>query len=1251
MAVEFEDQPFKVSVNPRDTNKVIVQEVKNEVKVAIGGPQGPKGDTGDVGATGDTGPAGQGVATGGTTGQVLAKNSNTNYDTAWVDQLSQENIQDYVAPLFLHSNHINANVTYEDASNELHIDVTNAPSAGYTSVVKHSVRLAEAISKGQAVYVSSSNGTNMVVSKASNASEATSSKTMGLLEASGNTNAQVNVVTEGLLAGLDTSTAVAGDPVWLGTSGNLIYGLVNKPYAPAHLVFIGIVTRVNQNNGEIFIKVQNGFELDELHNVDNKTNTPVDKNLLAFEAATSLWKNKSFSDLGLATTSDVSTAISNLVDSAPAALDTLNELAAALGDDASFATTVTNSLSDKVPKTGDTTITGTQTFTPSAIGNKPLIVNGLTGQTANLQEWQVYGSPLSYIKPNGTLFINATNNTAGIEFPASTGTNIIRANGNDLNFSPRFDMIHSPADSSGRLRPANDNTSDLGTSGQRWKNIYSSGLIITNSTSTNIVATIKGASGQSASLQEWQNSGGTPLSSVNASGKLGIGTGSNATLGDLDILAAAPVLNISSSTYKATGPKSSGIINFRSGGDTAERSIPVASIEGYDEYAGGGYEGSLRLSTINAATLSEKARITNLGFLLLNTTTSLIGTANTKNAHLGIVAKTADTVGIVVRGASSQTANLQEWQLSDGTVLARIASSGQLLAPSIVSSNFQITSAGILSVGTSTAISNTQAYVLSTSATNAGIIVRGAASQTADLLQIQNSSTTPISGFDAIGNLYANGTNYGFSTSIGAPASTTYWKIATLPATTLSTFDHVVVDAILDDSWGSAQKVNAKIIFGNRDGFTYRYYLNGTVRASTRILAYTEPDNSVSIYMRIVAGAYASFSYNITHTANATTYKNPTATTTAPTGTLAFDSNAIATYIPQAYAPFTGVAQFNGRTVAFLDNPVFVGSTVTAPTFTSNVAIGTAPLTVTSTTKVTNLNADLLDGYDSSTGLVANTVAVRDGAAALTAKSFQTSGYKTTGTGLTYVGQWTKVATFTLPGQFQNNVALIDFSSDGPGNTDIAHGRLFVSLKQQNAMALAPEVPTMILYNGFNATIDDFRLVVSQNDASATKFDLYFRNNNYYQTVAFTPVILSAATYTAFYENQPYVINTPEGFTNSAVNSPETEIIPLDNLANDFNGVSNRYLMKHQGVAVPMRNPFRLLVSVNGVLQTVNTPDYVWQSPIAQDGFFLDSDGYITFSEAPTLGSTFDGRIIAGAATSTKTKNYPFRAVDLLVGA
>lgn len=142
----------------------------------------------------------------------------------------------------------------------------------YVSTVKHLVKsdYNGTINKGQAVYVTGStgqSGTNMLVNRASNNIELTSSKTMGLLEESLNKNGIGYVVTEGLLAGLNTNGANPGDPVWLGVNGNLIYGLANKPVAPAHLVFIGIVTRAQQNNGEIFVKVQNGFEVEELHNV------------------------------------------------------------------------------------------------------------------------------------------------------------------------------------------------------------------------------------------------------------------------------------------------------------------------------------------------------------------------------------------------------------------------------------------------------------------------------------------------------------------------------------------------------------------------------------------------------------------------------------------------------------------------------------------------------------------------------------------------------------------------------------------------------------------------------------------------------------------------------------------------------------------------------------------------------------------------------------------------------------------------
>lgn len=164
------------------------------------------------------------------------------------------------------------------------------------SDVQNRVKAGVAINKGQAVYVTSADGTNIIVELASNTTEATSSKTLGLLNATVAINDFADVVQIGKLSGLNTMGATVGDPVWLGTNGDLIYGLANKPYAPAHLVYIGVVTRVNASNGEIFVNVQNGFELDELHNVSART--PSNNNGIFYNTSTSLWEAKSISDAG-----------------------------------------------------------------------------------------------------------------------------------------------------------------------------------------------------------------------------------------------------------------------------------------------------------------------------------------------------------------------------------------------------------------------------------------------------------------------------------------------------------------------------------------------------------------------------------------------------------------------------------------------------------------------------------------------------------------------------------------------------------------------------------------------------------------------------------------------------------------------------------------------------------------------------------------------------------------------------------------
>ena len=78
-------------------------------------------------------------------------------------------------------------------------------------------------------------------------------------------------------------------------------------------------------------------------------------------------------DTSVASTAFVQQEIASLVDSAPGTLNTLNELAAALGDDANFSTTVTNSIATKLPITGGT-LTGALTMSVSPTVNNARIL-------------------------------------------------------------------------------------------------------------------------------------------------------------------------------------------------------------------------------------------------------------------------------------------------------------------------------------------------------------------------------------------------------------------------------------------------------------------------------------------------------------------------------------------------------------------------------------------------------------------------------------------------------------------------------------------------------------------------------------------------------------------------------------------------------------------------------------------------------------------------------------------------------------
>ena len=112
------------------------------------------------------------------------------------------------------------------------------------------------------------------------------------------------------------------------------------------------------------------------------------------------------------------------------------------------------------------------------------------------------------------------------------------------------------------------------------------------------------------------------------------------------------------------------------------------------------------------------------------------------------------------------------------------------------------------------------------------------------------------------------------------------------------------------------------------------------------------------------------------------------------------------------------------------------------------------------------------------------------------------------------------------------------------------------------------------------------------------------------------------------------------------------EIVPLDDVSTDFNGSNTRFIPKVGGTKITISNPLRLLVNINGIIQMLGNQDNHWLSPIAPEGFFIDSDGYMEFSEPVPTGSTFDARLMPGKTSNTLEKSrYPFRATDILLGA
>jgi hypothetical protein len=332
---------------------------------------------------------------------------------------------------------------------------------------------------------------------------------------------------------------------------------------------------------------------------------------------------------------------------------------------------------------------------------------------------------------------------------------------------------------------------------------FAGNATVTSQATGTVGLIVKGAASQTGDLQQWQNSAGLALLRINSAGQVQALQPASTGL----VVKAAPTLtatitnavgNATTVTYTAANTFTAGQTVTVTGVDpvaynlssvtiaTANATTFTVTNSAVGTYVSGGTAtvtatGDL-LQLQDAAGVS-RLRVSPFGLFMSNNGSSDIavfsGTAGTtqivaggsirQNANMnngfggGTLASTiisvatfaATNIGLVVRGVASQTADLQQWRNSSGTVLASIAPSGYLTVPGIISGATGIQSGASVGINIANFTSSAQLAVSTAGASYLGIMVRGAASQTADLQQWQDSAGTVVASVQVNGNIHA----------------------------------------------------------------------------------------------------------------------------------------------------------------------------------------------------------------------------------------------------------------------------------------------------------------------------------------------------------------------------------------------------------------------------------------------------------------------------------------------------------------
>lgn len=346
------------------------------------------------------------------------------------------------------------------------------------------------MTKGEVVYISGAQGNRVAVKLAQANNDTNSAHTIGIVAETIAAGGEGWVQVSGPIYKLDTLGTIAGDTVYLSPT---VPGewTTTKPVAPNHLVIVGFIERVHASVGSIFIKIDNGYELDELHNVKITSVQPDD--LLQYDSAGPYWKNVALSSLSIGTATNLSGGAAGSVPYQTAASTTtflpIGTAAQVLKTNAG-ATAPEWVSGAALTKTDDTNVTLTLGGSPaSSLLAATSITVGWTGQLGATRG----GTGQSTYTLGDTLYSSATNTLAKLAGNITTTRQFLRQTGTGtVSAAPSWDTVTKTD-----VGLSNVENTALST----WAgsaNITTLGTVTSGTWSATTIAATRGGTGQSS---------------------------------------------------------------------------------------------------------------------------------------------------------------------------------------------------------------------------------------------------------------------------------------------------------------------------------------------------------------------------------------------------------------------------------------------------------------------------------------------------------------------------------------------------------------------------------------------------------------------------------------------------------------------------------------------------------------------------------------------------------------------------------